>query len=116
MDDLAAVADVGESTAEIVHEYLQENSAQIDDLLQYIEPQLPKVGKLTGKKFCFSGGFAEGKKYWEKRVEELGGKCSSGVSKNTDYLVAGDGSGSKSEKAKSLGVPIIDTAELEVML
>ena len=116
VDDLAAVADVGESTAQIVYDYLQENSAQIDDLLQYIEPQLPKVGKLTGQKFCFSGGFAEGKKYWEQRVEELGGKCSSGVSKNTNYLVAGDGSGSKSEKAKSLGVPIIDTAELEAML
>ena len=30
---------------------------EIDDLLQYVEPELPKTGKLTGKSFCFSGGF-----------------------------------------------------------
>lgn len=41
-------------------------------------------------------------------VERLGGKSSGSVSKNTDLLVAGDGAGSKADKAASLGVPVMD--------
>ena len=85
--------------------------------MKFIEPVVPKSGgSLDGINFCFSGGFPEGKKHWEGLVEGLGGKCSSSVSKKTNYLVAGSGSGSKSEKAKKLEIPIIDTAELEKML
>jgi DNA ligase (NAD+) len=114
--DLESVGDVGTKTAKTIHAYLLEHAAEIDDLLNFVEPELPRAGKLTGVAFCFSGGFAEGKRHWEQRVEELGGKCSGGVSKKTNYLVAGAGSGSKSEKAAKLGVPIIDINELEKML
>ena len=55
-------------------------------------------------------------RYWEQQVEERGGKCSSSVSKKTDFLVAGPGSGSKSEKAEKLGIPIIDVKQLQEML
>ena len=116
VEQLEAVADVGTKTAESIHAYLSEHSKAIDDLLKYVEPELPKTGKLTGKTFCFSGGFTEGKRHWEQRVEDLGAKCSGTVSKKTDYLVAGPGSGSKSEKANKLGVPIIDVDELSKLL
>ena len=86
-------------------------------LLEFVEPIVPQTGgSLDGKTFCFSGGFPEGKKYWEKEVEDRGGKCSSSVSKKTDFLVAGPGSGSKSEKAEQLGIPILTTDELAKML
>lgn len=114
--DLEAVADVGTKTAEVISTWLQKNSEEIDDLLQYVEPELPKTGKLTGKTFCFSGGFAEGKRHWEQQVEALGGKCTGSVSKKTDYLVAGSGSGSKSDKATKLGIPILTIDELSGML
>ena len=116
VEDLEAVPDVGEKTAQWIHDYLQEHQVEIDDLLRYVEPELPKTGKLTGKTFCFSGGFEKGKKHWEQIVTDLGGKCSGTVSKKTDFLVAGGGSGSKSEKAKQLDIPIINVEQLQEML
>jgi DNA ligase (NAD+) len=116
VQELADVEGVGDKTAEVIHEFFLENAAALDDLLKYVEPELPKVGKLTGKTFCFSGGFTEGKSHWETQVEELGGKCAGSVSTKVNYLVAGEGSGSKSQRAKELKVPIIDIDALKKML
>lgn len=117
VEDLEAVDDVGNITAESIHDYLNEHADEIDDLLKYVEPELPQTGgKLDGKRFCFSGGFTEGKRHWEEQVESLGGKCSGSVSKKTDFLVAGSGSGSKSAKAEKLGVPILTIEQLQEML
>lgn len=117
VEELEAVDDVGEKTATMIQQYLSDHAKEIDRLLKYVEPEAQQAGgKLTGKKFCFSGGFPEGKKHWEQFVESNGGACSSSVSKKTDYLVAGPGSGSKSEKAEKLGIPIIDTAQLQQLL
>ena len=117
IEELETVNDVGAVTARAISDYLSENSADIDALLEFVEPELPQTGgSLAGKTFCFSGGFSEGKKHWEKQVEQRGGKCSSSVSKKTDFLVAGPGSGSKSEKAEQLGIPILTIDELTQML
>lgn len=116
VQELEQVGDVGTKTAELVHDYLSENSALIYDLLKYIEPELPKTGKLTGQIFCLSGSFDDGKKHWEDAIEALGGKCVGSVSAKTNYLVAGPGSGSKSDKAKELGVEIIDVEALKKLL
>ena len=113
-EDLEAVDDVGEITAVAIREYLERETANIDRLLEFVEPIVAAGGGvLEGKVFCFSGGFPDGKKHWEKEVESRGGKCSSSVSKKTNYLVAGPGSGSKSAKAEKLEIPIIDTDELQ---
>ena len=113
---LEAVDDVGEKTAEVIHTYLKDNKKEIDDLLKFVEPESPKTGSLSGKTFCFSGGFEDGKRHWEQEVEKRGGKCSGSVSKKTDYLVAGPGSGSKSDKAKTLGIKILSIEQLKKML
>jgi DNA ligase (NAD+) len=116
IEEMTDVEDVGEKTAETVVQYLGDNSAMLDELLQFIEPESPKIGKLTGKTFCLSGSFAEGKKHWESQIEELGGKCSGSVGSKTDYFVAGPGSGAKSDKAKKLGVETIDVEGLKKLL
>ena len=115
-EDLEAVDDVGEITAEAIRSYLDREAANIGRLLEFVEPTVAAGGGvLDSKVFCFSGGFPDGKKYWEKEVESRGGKCSSSVSKKTNFLVAGPGSGSKSAKAEKLKIPIIDTDELQKM-
>jgi DNA ligase (NAD+) len=68
----------------------------------------PRDLKLGGKSFVFTGGLkALSREDAESRVEALGGKASSSVSKKTDYMVVGEEPGSKYEKAKSLGVKIL---------
>ena len=116
VDDLTAVDDIGEITAVAIREYFDENESEVDDLLNFVEPTFAEAGgSLDGQVFCFSGGFPEGKKHWEQEVESRGGKCSSSVSKKTNYLVAGPGSGSKSAKAEKLGVEILSTDDLVKM-
>src|SRR5207253_3452680 len=89
-----------------------------------IEPKSEKVSAkhmerlpLAGKTFVLTGTLpsmtrdeASGK------IEAVGGHVSSSVSKKTDYVVAGDGAGSKLEKAKKLGVKIIDEKAFRRML
>jgi DNA ligase (NAD+) len=49
-------------------------------------------------------------------IESKGGKVSGSVSGRTDYLLAGEGGGSKRDKAEKLGVKVIDEAALRAML
>jgi DNA ligase (NAD+) len=49
-------------------------------------------------------------------IEDAGGRVSGSVSKKTDYVVAGADAGSKLDKAKELGIHVIDEKEMEKML
>lgn len=114
--ELESVDEIGEKTADIVYEYLKKHSDEINSLLEHVELELPKQGKLSGKVFCLSGSFDDGKKHWQEQIENLGGKCVGSVSKKCNYLVAGPGSGSKSDKATELGVPVLDVDGLKKLL
>ena len=115
-DDLAAVEGVGEKTAMLINDYLTSHAPGIKELLKFVEPELPKTGPLTGQTFVLTGGFTEGKKHWEAAIEAQGGKCGSGVSKTTNYVVEGLDAGSKADKAKTLGIPLINVEKLKKIL
>ena len=72
---------------------------------------------LSGKKVVLTGTL---EKYTRKEasdiIEALGGEVVSSVSKNTDYVLAGEAAGSKLDKAQALGVPIIDEAQFDEMI
>jgi DNA ligase (NAD+) len=78
------------------------------------EPRVVRAGPqpLAGKTIVVTGTlgkFTRGE--IKKRIEELGGKAGESVSKTTSFVVAGEEAGSKLEKARKLGVEVIDETE-----
>lgn len=116
-EELQKVQDIGEKTAKIVASYLADHDYEISALLEHILPELPVEGTLTGKAFCLSGGFPNGKSHWEKLIEAKGGKVSGSVGKRTNFLVQGDEPGKdKADKAAKFGVPVIGVEDLQKQL
>ena len=112
-EELADIPDVGEVVAESINFWfrLKQNEKLINDFLKsgikILQPK--KAGeKLAGKSFMLTGTLESiTRAEAEKRIRMLGGKPSSSISKETDFLVAGSNPGSKFYKAKELGVEII---------
>jgi len=76
-----------------------------------------KSDKLAGKSFVFTGGLERrSREEAAELVQQHGGKISGSVSKKTDYVVVGIEPGSKYDKAKDLGVAILDEAGFEKLL
>jgi len=75
------------------------------------------IKALKGKTLVVTGTLA---KYTREQIEELiarhGGRAASSVSKNTDYVIAGEKAGGKLAKAQALGVPVITEEEFERLL
>ena len=83
----------------------------------YDESENSIDNRFDGKTFVLTGTLINYKRQEAgKIIEQFGGKTSSSVSKNTDYVLAGEDAGSKLEKAKSLGIQIISELEFENMI
>jgi DNA ligase (NAD+) len=83
-----------------------------------VDPQMEKdekkEGAFTGLTFVVTGTLPNFSRDDAKEfIENNGGKVTDSVSKKTSYLVLGENPGSKFDKAKSLGVKVIDEAELK---
>ena len=120
MDDLKAIDEVGDVIAQSVHQWFQlpQNRQLIDNLRNaglkfdsdtYRAAAAATTGGFTGKTFVLTGTLPTLKRdEAAAKIEALGGKVSSSVSKKTDYVVAGEEPGSKLEKAQQLGIAILD--------
>ncbi len=115
-DELLSINDIGEVVAESIVDYFSndKNIKLVDRLLANgvrVKP-FKTESKLANTTFVFSGSLENFSRQQAKsKVVELGGKVSSSISKQTDYLVAGSSPGSKLAKAQENEVKIIDEAE-----
>jgi DNA ligase (NAD+) len=73
-------------------------------------------GPLRGKAVVITGTLSVSRDEMIARIEAAGGKVTGGISKKTDYLVAGEEPGSKLDKARSLGIAVLDEAGLNALL
>ena len=123
-EELTGVTEVGPKVAEGILEFFSEraNRKLIDRLSDAgvnmkEERAAPKSAKFAGMTFVFTGTLVNRtREDAEALVAAHGGKAGSSVSKKTNYLVVGADPGSKYDKAKSLGVPILDEAQFEKLL
>lgn len=120
---LLRVKEIGpEITESITRFFAEAKNLEVLDKLKkagiiYPKTTLPKSGKFSGKTFVFTGTLAEfSREEAENLVEELGGRASSSVSENTDFVVIGKEPGSKAVKAKELGVKIITEEEFKKLI
>ncbi len=82
--------------------------------LQLEEPAEKRAGRaLEGLSFVLTGTLSKPRSQAKERIEELGGTVTGSVSGQTSYVVAGEDPGSKLDKARKLGVEILDEAGLE---
>jgi len=125
-EDLQAISGVGAKVADAIRAYLgdESESAMIDKLVKAgVVPVLPAArvetpaGPFAGKAIVFTGTLERrSREDAEALVRTLGARPSGSVSAKTDLLVAGPGAGTKLEKAKQLGVKVIDEEAFEAML
>jgi DNA ligase (NAD+) len=120
VERLTGIDGVGEVVARAVVEYfdLEDNRDLVSRLLDRgldfgREEGGPAEGPLSGKRVVITGTLDRPRNYYVGRLEAAGGTFTSSVSKNTDYVLAGEDAGSKLERAKELGVPVLDEAGFE---
>jgi DNA ligase (NAD+) len=122
-EELMEINEIGPEVAEsIVQFFSQESNRYVLEQLQNagvsMEPKYTqKSEKLSGKTFIFTGTLEHfTRDEAEQMVQASGGKIVSSVSSKTDYVVAGKDPGSKYEKAKKLGITIINEIEFNKLI
>ncbi len=122
-EKLAAIDQIGPIMAKSIYEYFHDsgNLLVIEELREAgVTPERTKTkrsDKMRGKTIVITGTLENfTREQAEQAVRQMGAKTSSSVSKNTDFVLAGKNPGSKLDKARSLGVKIIDEEEFSKML
>lgn len=117
-EELEAIDEVGPIVAETITTFLSNctNTDVIESCLslgiRLKKVEEPKSLLLQGKTFVFTGALTQFSRNEAKEMTEAhGGKVSGSVSKNTDFVVAGPGAGSKLKKATELDIPVLSEAE-----
>jgi DNA ligase (NAD+) len=124
LEELTEVPEVGPKVATSIVDFFSEpaNKAVLQRLEEAglkmkEERKAPRDNSLAGQSFVFTGGLAHrSREEAGQLVVDRGGKVISTVSKKTDYVVVGTDPGSKYDKAKELGVPILDESGFEKLL
>ena len=124
-DQLLEIGDVGEVIAHSVYEYMHD-SAHLEEInrlkaagLQFTADKAsgPVSQALEGKTIVVSGNFSVSRDEIKALIVAHGGKCASGVSGSTSFLLAGTKPGpEKLRKCESLGIPVVSEEEFRKMI
>jgi DNA ligase (NAD+) len=122
-DELQQVYEIGPQVAESVVDFFAspQNATVIHRLQQAGVEMTPlpvenNEKPLMGKTFVFTGSLSSlSRKEAQEAAERLGARAAGSVSKNTDFVVAGEEAGSKLAKAEELGIPILTEEEFKKM-
>jgi DNA ligase (NAD+) len=123
-EEIAQTPGIGEKMADSIRRQLDDPRmrALIEDLrgagLRFAaEGPAPSEGPLAGKTLVLTGTLPQwSREQASERIMAAGGRVTGSVSKNTDFLVAGESAGSKLQKAERLEVPVLDEAGLRRLL
>jgi len=122
-EDLREIEGIGPEVSASVVQFFRDrkNKESIERLkkagVTVIEPRPKGKAKLAGKTFVFTGALKTyGRDEARNIVESLGGTTASSVSKKVDFVVVGEDPGSKSEKAKALGIKSLTEEEFKKMI
>jgi DNA ligase (NAD+) len=123
-ETLEQIHGIGPAMAEDISSFFHEkhNRGVIRDLLKagihWPKPaRVKKSTALTGKTFVLTGGLSTmTRDEAKRRLQDLGAKIAGSVSKKTDYVIVGEEPGSKADKARELGVTMLDEKEFLKML
>lgn len=113
-DELLSVEGIGDVVAESIVEFFHDSRQghHVDNLLSFVTPAKAEkriVGPLHGTSWVLTGSLVSlSRDEAKEKIRSLGGDVSESVSKKTTYVVVGADPGSKADKAKKLGVEILD--------
>jgi DNA ligase (NAD+) len=125
-DDLLSIGGIGDTMADAIIAHFNEprNRDLVDQLVNLpVSPIVPtrptgaSATALAGKTFVLTGTLPSlSREAATAKIESAGGRVSGSVSRKTSYVLAGEEAGSKLEKARLLGVPILNEEEFLQML
>ena len=122
-EELQKADEVGPKVADSIRRFFQEkhNRELVERLRDaafvFTFQKVQRGGKLNGLTFVLTGTLPNlSREEAKEKIEMAGGKVAGSVSKKTSFVVAGEEAGSKLEKARELGVPIIGEPELLAMM
>lgn len=126
LEELLQIDDVGPVVAaEIINFFAENHNLEVLEQLQQVgvipltqsKEEAPRGGVLNAKTIVLTGTLPNlSRTEAQALIEQAGGKVTGSVSKKTDFVVAGAEAGSKLVKAQSLGISILDEAQLLQML
>ena len=115
LEQVTQIVGIGQKVALIFKQGITKRRQSILDLVEFIDVEAEAIspsGPLENQSFCITGAHSRSRKEIALGIKNAGGKVVGNISKNLDYLVAGENAGSKLLKAEGLGIAILTEVEL----